>query len=200
MYTIVALGNPGPEYHLTRHNVAWLVMNELLETWSLPLPERERGIAALKTHGTVWNQSVQIIFPQTFMNRSGETVAALAEREQLGTLIVVHDEIDLPLGNVVVAYDRGAAGHNGVRSIISALGHQQFLRVRIGIGQTGFWARWRRPRGDALSTFVLGKFTAREEAALRDVTPRVGEALRLLCTDGFAKAAQKINEQPASGG
>ncbi len=134
MELIVALGNPGKEYEHTRHNIAWSVLSELITTACLPSPHASSAFSGDVSVGNLHGKEVRILFPTTFMNNSGSAVKKALACEPAASLIVVHDEIDLPFGTVRIAEDRGAGGHNGVKSIIESLGSQNFIRIRIGIG------------------------------------------------------------------
>ncbi|MFY9484110.1 MAG: aminoacyl-tRNA hydrolase [Patescibacteria group bacterium] len=139
MYTIVALGNPGKKYENTRHNVGFMVADKI----------------QLKTQ----NSKLKIIKPDTFMNRSGEAVAQFKDR--VGELVVIHDDIDLPLGTLRVRMGGASGGHKGVQSIIDTLGSDDFVRVRIGVS--------RPPQGVEAEEYVLKSFTKSEIEELEKV-------------------------------
>ncbi|MBL7684439.1 MAG: aminoacyl-tRNA hydrolase, partial [Deltaproteobacteria bacterium] len=135
MYLIVGLGNPGPEYSKTRHNVGFWVIEALAERWKIDLSKKK-----FKSHygeGFFQNEKVILSLPQTFMNLSGESVAAMTDfyKIPLDQLIVIHDEMDLEIGRLKVVREGGPAGHRGVASIQQLLATQSFCRFRIGIGK-----------------------------------------------------------------
>lgn len=156
-WLIVGLGNPGAEYAGTRHNVGFEVANRLAARWGLGKPKsRYRGLITDGRSGTPGNQGprVAILLPQTYMNESGKSVGpARGElKVQPDHVLVLHDEIDLPFGEVRSRLGGGLAGHNGLKSIKAALGTADFQRVRIGVG---------RPPStdpDLVAAYVLGKF------------------------------------------
>lgn len=194
MITIVALGNPGEEYAKTRHNVGWMVMRSIIATHDMPSPVTAAKYGALLSEGAFAGAETAMLFPSTFMNNSGVSVRQfLQARPNAGTLVVVHDEIDLPFGEVRLSRDRGAGGHNGVRSIIAECGTQDFVRVRIGIRHKGIFGLAMRPKGERLSKFVLGEFTSSEMKAMPEIAERVDTALALIAKHGAEKAMQEVN-------
>lgn len=195
MFTIVGLGNPGVEYETTRHNVGWIVLNEIIKERSLPSLTKSSTYSGLLSEGMFYGNEIGILFPTTFMNNSGAAVSKyVKEKGSLDTLIVVHDEIDLPFGDVRIAYDRGPGGHNGIKSIIDALGSKQFIRIRIGIAQKSFFGRIKRPKGDRLADYVLGNFKSAELKELHEVEKRVERALELTITQGREFAMGEVNK------
>lgn len=171
-WLVVGLGNPGAEYAATRHNVGWMALDQLAETL-----EPVRGI---KARVAVIN-SVAYAKPTTFMNTSGEGVGPLAA--MLGVpperVVVIHDELDLPVGKVRVKLGGNENGHNGLKSITEHIGTRDYVRVRIGIG--------RPPAGVAVPDWVLGPVSGDERIDL------AAEAARLVVAEGLAKAQNVIH-------
>lgn len=171
-WLVVGLGNPGAEYAATRHNVGWMALDQLAETL-----EPVRGI---KARVTVID-SVAYAKPTTFMNTSGEGVGPLAA--MLGVppehVVVMHDELDLPVGKVRVKRGGNENGHNGLKSITEHIGTRDYVRVRIGIG--------RPPAGVAVPDWVLGPVSGDERIDL------AAEAARLVVAEGLAKAQNVIH-------
>ena len=170
---VVGLGNPGRSYERTRHNVGFLVADELARRHDGSWRKRKRAEAAPVSLGF---QDVTLLKPTTFMNNSG---AALAEYKA-DDLIVVHDDLDLPDGDVRVKVGGGAGGHNGLRSAIGHLG-PDFVRVRVGVG--------RPPPGMGVTDYVLGKMNA----AVRDAVPRAADAVETVVEDGPEAAMNRFN-------
>ena len=194
MVCIVALGNPGEEYARTRHNVGWMVLDAIIETRTLPTKVSSGKYASMYTSSRLFERDVCMLFPTTFMNNSGTSVKKYIQEQ--GTpemLIAIHDEIDLPFGAVRISFDRGAGGHNGVKSLIDAVG-SQFVRVRVGIGHRNMLGMIKRPKGDALSKFVLGEFKSGELKEIPEVAQKVDRALELLITKGLETAMQEVNK------
>lgn len=178
-WLLVGLGNPGAEYARTRHNIGFLIAEELISRWSLPKPKaRYRGLLTEGRTGP-GGPRVAVLMPQTYMNEAGQSVgpARGAFKVPLERVIVLYDEIDLPFGEIRVREGGGLAGHNGLKSLKQGLGSTDFLRVRAGVG---------RPDStdpEIVAAWVLGKF--RESPA--DVATLVGgaaDAAERLVADG----------------
>jgi peptidyl-tRNA hydrolase, PTH1 family len=194
MFTVVGLGNPGDEYRDTRHNVGFAVLGAFVAENRLPSFVQSSRYAGLISEGVFNGADVGILLPTGFMNNSGVSVAKyIKEHESSEQLIVVHDDVDLPFGEVRVSFDRGAGGHNGVQSIINTCITKRFVRVRVGVARKNIFGIIGRPRGDALSSFVLGKFTKSESAHLPEISTKVTTALTLIVTKGVEHAMQECN-------
>jgi peptidyl-tRNA hydrolase, PTH1 family len=168
------LGNPGRSYERTRHNVGFLVADELARRHGGSWRKRKKAEAASITLGL---QDVTLLKPTTFMNNSG---SALAGHNRAEDLIVVHDDLDLPEGDVRVKVGGGAGGHNGLRSVIGRYG-PDFIRVRVGVG--------RPPPGMGVTDYVLGKMNS----AVRDAVPRAADAVEAVAADGPEAAMNRFN-------
>lgn len=181
MRVIVGLGNPGPEYKKTRHNVGFWTLELLAERWTTRLSRH--AFLALTGEAQWRGEKILLVQPQTYMNRSGESVARIRDfyRLDLSDLIVIHDDLDLPLGRVRIKRGGGGAGGNrGIASLIEALGSKDFVRVKIGIG---------RPPGRQDSAhFVLQPFTQQEEAFILPAVDRAINAVETILTEGVDKA------------
>ena len=138
MYYIVALGNPGAEYEYTRHNIGWLVLDTLREQNHFSSLVASGKYSGRVADGKMANTAVQALYPDTFMNNSGVAVRKLLPSIDTSTLIVLHDEVALPLGELKVSIGRGDGGHNGIKSIIKELGTNEFIRIRIGVAGRTF--------------------------------------------------------------
>jgi PTH1 family peptidyl-tRNA hydrolase len=176
---IVGLGNPGPKYQETRHNAGFMVLDRLAETIRLSVDRTK--FASLCGEGNWLGERLVLIKPQTFMNLSGRAVADAARFYKVppADIVVVHDELDLPYGQIRLKEGGGHGGHNGLRSIIAELGSADFLRLRIGIG---------RPDKGSAEKYVLAPFTAEESGFVRHVTEGACEALAMLLQEGLPKA------------
>ena len=139
MFYLVALGNPGDEYANTRHNIGWLVGDFVLAQAGLPALITDKSVSGQVTEGMVGGTAVKILYPDTYMNNSGAAVAKFVPRSEVGNLIVIHDDIDLPFGEIKLGKGRGDGGNNGVKSIIEKLGTKDFIRIRVGIAPKSFW-------------------------------------------------------------
>jgi peptidyl-tRNA hydrolase, PTH1 family len=196
MISIVPLGNVGEEYLMTRHNVGWIVLDHYVKEKGLSTPVFSRGYSGAFTEGVIEGVPVRVLYPHTLMNNSGTAVRKLfQDGGEIEKLVVVHDDIDLPFGTVRVHVGRGAGGHNGIRSIIDALGTNGFTRIRVGIGKKTLFGTLKRPQGDALSSFVLGTFSPKETKVLEEVGVRVVSALDLIVKRGSEYAMQQCNQE-----
>lgn len=198
MYYLTALGNPGDKYVKTRHNVGWLVAEALCSAWALPAPHKESAVCGLVTKGVVTGQEITLLYPDTFMNNSGTAVRKLVPASQYERLIVLYDDVDLPLGDVRVSFGRGAGGHNGLTSIIDKLGTKDFVRVRLGIGKIGFWpwqgSEVKRPAvGGPLERYVLGNFPKRELEIVAHMSTQAQVVIEVIIKDGHMAAMNRFN-------
>lgn len=197
MYQIIGLGNPGEQYEHTRHNVGRLLVREIAAVSGDGAWRRDGNAQAFRANGVLDSTPVAFALPETFMNRSGETVSYLAKKEGMAAAecIVVYDDIDLPMGTMRIATNRGHGGHNGIKSIASALGSKEFIRVRIGIAPTSFWTgAVKRPAGGgALERYVLGRLSRSDRKAIAALEPTVRAALTTIVTEGAERAMNTYN-------
>ena len=194
MVTVIGLGNPGSEYRDTRHNIGWMVLSACVEHHHLPTFTQSSRYTALISEGEIEGEKVSVVLPTGYMNNSGISVQRyLKERGVSDNFIVVHDDVDIPFGDIRISFDRGAGGHNGVQSIIHSCATKQFARIRVGIAQKSFLGVLKRPSGEALSAFVLGKFTMSERDQLSTIYTKVNEALVLIIGKGVEYAMQEVN-------
>lgn len=187
MWGIVGLGNPGPDYAHTRHNIGAMVAAAFAAKHHLSC-DREK-FKSLFGKGHVGQQEAIVFMPQTFMNLSGQSVQGWWNFYHWtgDEMVVVHDELDLPLGRIKFAFGRGAAGHNGVKSIIDSVGTQGFYRLRVGIG---------RPTGQKpVADYVLERFAQADHAELEQTIDRACEALYCFVTEGASKAMQLFHSE-----
>jgi peptidyl-tRNA hydrolase, PTH1 family len=185
MYYILALGNPGAQYDGTRHNLGVVVTDALVRDAALLAPRTSARYHGRVTEGQLENELVTVLYPTTYMNKSGEAAAALVPKDKTSQLIVLHDEVALPLGKIRISKGSGAAGHNGVASIISALGTTDFIRVRLGIGAP--------PPPLPLERFVLSRFTDEEKPLVTTMITQGVEAVQLILKKGVVAAMTEIN-------
>ena len=183
-YLIAGLGNPGSKYAHTRHNIGFMALDRLAERHRVALAS-EKFDSRFDT-GRVAGEMVVLLEPQTFMNRSGKAVQAAASFYDLGPeqVIVVHDEIDLPLGSIRVKQGGGHGGHNGLRDIVSRLSSRDFIRVRVGVG---------RPEHGDVTNHVLGTFSRDEETEVAEVIETACDAVETIVSDGVEAAQNRFN-------
>ena len=186
MKCIVGLGNPGRKYEMTRHNIGFLVLDELASRNGLSFRRSFRFPARI-AKGTIGSQPVCLLKPQTFMNRSGLAVAPVLRKlgGRVEELLTVFDDVALDWGRLRVRAQGSAGGHNGVQSIMDALGDGAFGRIRVGIGL--------KPDKVSLSDHVLGSFSAAEQQELETVVQRAADAVEMVCADGVGRAMNILN-------
>jgi PTH1 family peptidyl-tRNA hydrolase len=195
MFYIVGLGNHGEKYQNTRHNVGWLICDYMRVEARLPDLIDDKSMSGRMTEGSIGGTPTKLLYPDTFMNNSGSAVVKFVPKNEVGNLIVIHDDIDLPLGEIKLGKGRGDGGNNGIKSIIDKLGTKDFIRIRIGIAPRSFWTgEVKRPKGGgALERFVLKPFTKKEAEQLKDVKERACGALQEIITHDLAFAMNKYN-------
>jgi PTH1 family peptidyl-tRNA hydrolase len=188
MKLLVGLGNPGPEYAWSRHNLGYLVVACLSKRLGIPLTKKH--LKANWGQGQVDGEPVVLAQPVTYMNLSGLAVKLLLQRWRLSTsdLIVVHDDLDVPWGRLKLAGRGGAAGHRGILSIIAALETEDFFRVKLGIG--------RPPPGILTEVFVLSPFLPEERETMAALVDKAAQAVITLVTAGLAAAQNEFHRVP----
>ena len=181
---VAGLGNPGREYARTRHNVGWLVADELARRWNGSFRSKFSGQLA---EARVGELGIALLKPETYMNESGRSIGAAARffKAPPGDLLVVHDDVDLEEGRLQALLGGGLAGHNGLRSIAQALGTPEFLRLRIGVGRPG--------RGDrrSVADYVLSPFEP--DLDVDALVARAADAVELLAREGLEAAQRQFN-------
>jgi PTH1 family peptidyl-tRNA hydrolase len=182
----VGLGNPGPEYEDTRHNAGFRLADRLVTRWKLP--QFRRGDRARQTQGTWESHPITVLKPQTYMNRSGAALASLRSLPDFDPsrhLLILVDEVALPIGRFRLRGAGSAGGHNGLKSVEGALQRQDYARLRIGVGP--------QPVGDDLSDYVLGPFTPDEHRILEDLLDPMSEAVEAWLEHGVELAMTRFN-------
>jgi len=188
---IVGLGNPGPEYELTPHNAGFLAVDRIAEICGVQIANRRAR--ALTAKAKLAGHDVLLAKPETFMNLSGLSVAALLQELELGVedLIVLYDELAIPLGTIRIRERGSSGGHNGVKSISGALGTEEWLRIRIGVGKPPL-ADGREVKAGG-TDYLLSPMRKQELAVLDEVLDRVRSAVEVILTKGVAQAMNEFN-------
>jgi peptidyl-tRNA hydrolase, PTH1 family len=187
---IVGLGNPGDEYRLTPHNLGFMAVERLAETCGVRFSRREaRARVAL---AEIAGEQVVLAKPQTFMNLSGLAVGSLLKRwdARVEDLIVLVDDVDLPLGSLRIRLAGSAGGHNGLKSILGTVGTGQFVRVRMGTGPDGVV--------EDLVSYVLAPFRKKDLEMVREMASRAADAVRIILKEGPEKAMNLFNRKVSS--
>lgn len=189
MKLIVGLGNPGPEYELTPHNLGFRVIDWLADDHKVEV--RNRQCRALTARTTTGNEQVILAKPETFMNLSGGSVRELIEKNELSPesdLIVIQDELDFPFGTLRVHRNRSSAGHNGVESIIDSLGTKDFVRIRIGVAPDHTVRDGKE--------YLLSPLSKTWLKALEPILQDAAAAAEMIVKEGPAAAMQRFNRRP----
>jgi PTH1 family peptidyl-tRNA hydrolase len=190
MLFIVGLGNPGLEYEWSRHNLGFMLVDKLSRDANIEVRRRECN--ALVGRGVLQGTEVQLVKPQTFMNLSGEAVSCLIARQQSVSaardVVVISDDLALPFGRIRIRQRGSAGGHNGLKSLIAALGTDEFIRLRIGIQPDHPVSNTKR--------FVLDSFAKADRVVVDKILERSAEALAAILRDGVLKAMSIYNGEP----
>ncbi len=186
MFVIVGLGNPGKKYETTRHNAGFLAIDALAEKYGISVTEKKHK--ALCGSGYIEGIKVILVKPQTFMNLSGESVREVLDFYKLDPeeeMVVLYDDISLAPGNIRIRKKGSAGGHNGIKSIIAHAGTQNFMRIKIGVGE--------KPGGWDLADYVLGHFSEEDQTRLKEVIPDILTATALISQGEVDRAMNDFN-------
>lgn len=193
MKVILGLGNPGKEYENTRHNVGWWLIDHLAERWGADGWKKDGQAKVASAHVTGVKEVVRLVKPQTYMNLSGGVLVQYARRpfwSAVTDLLVLVDEVAIPVGAWRFRAEGGTAGHNGLKSVQQSIGSQQYPRLRIGVGDPA------RTPGGPLSDFVLGAVGKRDGESIRGLFPIMTEAVEAFVKDG-SKGALDVQSRSA---
>jgi PTH1 family peptidyl-tRNA hydrolase len=180
---IIGLGNPGKKFEGTRHNVGFMIIDNFAEKNNFSEFELSKKSNSLLSEN-VLDKKIILVKPQTFMNDSGKAVREILENNPAENIIVIHDDVDLPVGKIKIVEERGSAGHKGVESIIENIGNKGLIRIRIGIA----------PQKEIKAKqIVLKKFSKEEKEIINNVNNKTIEALDFLLQNGLEKAMNKYN-------
>ncbi|NLK76597.1 MAG: aminoacyl-tRNA hydrolase [Clostridiales bacterium] len=186
MYVIAGLGNPTAKYEKTRHNVGFDVIDRLAEKYNIRVSDNRQK--ALCGTGIIEGEKVLLVKPQTFMNLSGESIGAILnfyKVEPETNLIVIYDDISLEPGRLRIRKKGSAGGHNGIKNIIAHTGTQEFLRIKVGVGE--------KPQGWDLADYVLGRFSKEDREKVEDAYERAVEAVSYMVKGETDKAMNLFN-------
>ena len=188
MFIIVGLGNPGKDYRNTRHNIGFDVIDVIAEKHNISVIEKKHK--AIIGKGVIDGYKVVLVKPQTYMNLSGESVREIAEYYKVdptSELIVVSDDVSLDVGKIRIRKKGSAGGHNGLKSIIGLLGTDQFMRVKMGVGE--------KPKGYDLADYVLGHFTGDERKTMDEAAKTAEEAICMMLQGDADGAMNRFNSK-----
>lgn len=195
---IAGLGNPGKEYEKTRHNAGRIILEHIAKAndfgdWKvMNLPA---GGKSLRTKGEVEGEKFDFMLPETFMNNSGNAVAqVIDDKKKLKNLVVVYDDLDIPVGSLKISFNRSSGGHNGVHSIIKKVKSQEFVRIRVGVSPHTPTGKLKKPSGEqAVLKFLLGAFKEDELKILKKQSKLISEILVCLSSESKDKAMSLYN-------
>lgn len=196
MFYFFGLGNPGEEYENTRHNAGRMALLTIAKKNKFSDWKSDKMIKALISKGEIAGKKVTFVLPETFMNNSGNSaVPIIKSKNDLKKLVVVYDEMDMPLSKIKLAFDRSSGGHNGLESIIKKVKSREFLRIRIGVSKMTAKGLAKKPSGEeAVIKHLMKKFSADEMDELKKVFKRVESAMEIFVTEGKDKAMSIANQ------
>src|ERR1035437_5418036 len=196
-YIIVGLGNPGQEYENTRHNTGRMAVDALARQIELDSQEwnEDKKLKSEVAKTKLGKNTLLLIKPNTFMNKSGDAVRSQVKNKKAAeTLVVVHDDLDIPFGKIKISFNKSSGGHRGVESIIKAVKTEGFIRMRIGISPVTASGKMKKPSGEKdVTNLILGKFKPSELDVLKKIMKKAAEGLEFIVVDGRDIATMKIN-------
>ncbi len=196
-YIIVGLGNPGQEYENTRHNTGRIAVDALAKRIDLDKDEwkEDKKLKSEVAKTRIGKNNVLLIKPNTFMNKSGDAVRSLIKNKKAAeTLVVVHDDLDIPFGKIKISFNKSSGGHKGVADIMKAVKTEGFIRMRIGISPTTAGGKMKKPSGEeAVEASILGKFKPAEQDTIKKIMKNAAEGLESIVVDGRDIATMKVN-------
>ncbi len=194
-WIIVGLGNPGEEYQSTRHNTGRMALDYFAKSAGWDEWKDDKKAKARVVRGMLGKTAVVLVQPDTFMNKSGIAVIKFVKSQKSAErMVVLYDDLDLPLGALKVSFNRGSGGHRGVESIMKAVKTKKFTRVRIGVSPTTPAGKLRKPAGEkAVLDFILAPFKPAELVELKKVFKKISEALQVVVSEGPERAMNQFN-------
>ena len=195
MHIVIGLGNPGKEYENTRHNAGRMAVEKIHDANDFSLWKEEKKPKMQVSTGALGGVKTTLVLPDTFMNKSGHAAAHyIRNKKGAGSLIVIHDDLDMPLGSMKISFGRSSGGHNGVESIIKALKTRDFVRVRMGVSRKTSKGFAKKPAGEAaVLKFLLGKFSPSELDVYKKIMKRAAEAVAVMVKDGHEAGMNQLN-------
>ena len=195
MMLIVGLGNPGEEYENTRHNSGRIILEKIAKANDFSDWRDDMKLKSLRSKGELNKEKVEFLLPNTFMNNSGNAVAQIIDdKKKLKNLVVVYDDMDLPVGSLKISFNRSSGGHNGLESVIKKVKSKEFVRIRIGVCPVTPTGKFKKPKGeDAVLKFLLGAFKEDELKILKNQAKKVAEIIEILSSEGKDKAMSLYN-------
>ena len=195
-WVIVGLGNPGEEYESTRHNTGRMALEAYAKSAGSSVWKEDKKSNSLTTGAVSGKQMLALVLPNTFMNKSGLSVAKFVKSvKSAERLIVVYDDLDLPIGKIKLSFDRGSGGHKGIESIARTLKTKKFTRIRVGVSPATSTGKLKKPQGEEeVVKFILARFKLAELDELKKVFKQVGKAIDAIVVDGPTVAMNSCNQ------
>ena len=196
MILVVGLGNPGKEYEKTRHNAGRIVLEHIARANDFSEWKNDMKTKSLRAKGEVDGVKMEFMLPETFMNNSGNAVVSVIDSvKKLKNLVVVYDDIDIPIETMKISFNRSAGGHNGLASIIKRVKSEAFVRIRIGVSPHTPTGKIKKPKGEeAVLKFLLGVFKEDELKVLKKESKKVAEIIAMVGSEGHQKAMSVYNQ------
>lgn len=195
MHYIVGLGNPGDEYKSSRHNTGRILAESFCKKEKFPEFKVDKKLKAVVSGGKMEKEKVEVIIPETFMNKSGLSLKPIVtSKKKAQDLIVIYDDLDLAIGTFKISFNRGSGGHRGVESIVRTLKTKEFVRIRVGISPSTPSGKVKKPQGEKkVVDFIIGDFKPKELDAIKKVSKKINEALEMIITENYQKAMSVYN-------
>ncbi|OGG47612.1 hypothetical protein A2671_01655 [Candidatus Kaiserbacteria bacterium RIFCSPHIGHO2_01_FULL_49_13] len=195
-YVIIGLGNPGKEYEETRHNAGMVAVEAFRTLESFEGFIENKKYKGQIADGTIGREKVLLVLPETFMNKSGlSAAAAVKSKKAAEKLVVVHDDLDLPIGAIKISFGKNSGGHRGVESVMRALKTKDFVRIRIGVSPATSGGKLKKPKGEKeVLKFLMGKFSPKDREDFRKVLKRVSQALHVIVIESKERAMSEFNK------
>lgn len=192
---IVGLGNPGKEYEKTRHNAGRIILEHIAKANDFSEWKVDMKLKSLRSKGEIEKEKFDFLLPETFMNNSGVPVGQIInDKKKLKNLIVIYDDLDLPVGNLRISFNRSSGGHNGLASIIKKVKSEEFVRIRIGVSPHTPSGKIKKPKGEqAVLKFLLGALKEDELKELKKISKKVAEIITMISAESHQKAMSIYN-------
>jgi len=194
-YIIVGLGNPGDEYEKTRHNLGRMILESFRKKYDFPVWVQNKKSRGLLSEGKIGKEKIILLEPETFMNKSGLSVRSfITSKKKAEKLIVVYDDLDLPMGLFKISFNKGTGGHKGLESVAKNVKTKEFIRVRIGISQITPTGKLRKPKGeDKILNYLMGNLNKKDLEIIKKIKPKIIKSLETVISEGRQKAMNLFN-------
>jgi peptidyl-tRNA hydrolase, PTH1 family len=195
MKFIVGLGNPSAEYEGTRHNIGRDIVKSLVKKFKLNDFVYDKKINALISEGKIGKEKVVLILPDTYMNKSGLALKKfITSAKKAVDMVVIHDDLDMGIGQSKIVFNKSSGGHRGVESVIKAVKTESFPRIKIGISPVTASGKVKKPIGeDAVVKYVLGKFSKKDDEVLKKIKKKTTDSIEMIVTSGYLLAMNNFN-------